>query len=52
VRFFAKLTLDEIKHRGFASRASDNNNARVPAFERNIRKKFKVARSYEIEFFL
>lgn len=48
VRLIAKLAFDEIQHCGFSSRAGNYDNARMPALERNIRKKFEVARRYQI----
>ena len=52
MRFGAELTLDKIEHCSFASRARHNNNARIPALQRNIRPKFKIISHREIELLL
>lgn len=48
MRLVAKLTLDKIQHCRLASRAGNNYDARMPALERDIRKKFEVACCYQI----
>jgi hypothetical protein len=41
-----------MEHRGFAGRAGDSDDARIPSFERKISEKTEIFGGNKIEFFL